>query len=126
MRKLHIASLMLRLNGTANKECLLNTVQLSVVDAANGSEYSASVTSEPFRFLRGDANKDDHVSIADAMFIAQYLAGNRPASDLNLLNAASIKHDGAEGDKVSIADAMFISQHLAGLRDENFNLKEQM
>jgi len=72
--------------------------------------------------LRGDVNMDGKITIADAMFIAQYLAGNRPASNLNLLNAASVKHDQAEGDKISIADAMFIAQYLVGLRDESFEL----
>ncbi len=67
--------------------------------------------------MRGDADGDGRVSIADAMFIAQYLAGNRPGSDLNLLNAASVRQDGTEGDKVSIADAMIIGQYLAGSRD---------
>jgi hypothetical protein len=120
---LHIASLILGLNGTANGECVLGVSHLTIVDAGNGTEFDAAVVYEPLVFMRGDANKDGHVSIADAMFVAQYLAGNRPAPDLNLLNAASIKQDDSKGDKVSIADAMFIAQYLAELRDECFNLK---
>lgn len=72
--------------------------------------------------LRGDANMDGLVSIADAMFISQYLIGSRPASDINILNAASVKHD-LEGDQISIADAMFIAQYLVDLRDESYELR---
>jgi len=58
------------------------------------------------------------------MFIAQYLAGNRPLSQLNPLNAASVKHDSGGKDAITIADAMFIAQYLAGLRNSLFELEE--
>ena len=123
IRDLLIARLRLRLNSSADIEITILPISLTVVDASSGAEYSSTVIAEVLRLMRGDANNDGRVSIGDAMFIAQYMAGNRPASDLNLLNAASVKQDGTEGDKVSIADAMFIAQYLAGLRDEQFNLK---
>ena len=116
MRNLLVARLRLRLNSTADDVCTMQPFGLNIVDAASGAEYGLTVSGESLTFRRGDANIDDRVSVADAMFIAQYLAGNRPASDLNLLNAASVKHDDAEGDKISIADAMFIVQYLAGIR----------
>jgi hypothetical protein len=68
------------------------------------------------------------VNIADALFIAQYLAGSRPACTaivdtacLHSVNAASVRQDG-NADRITIADAQFITQYLAGLRDEYYNL----
>ena len=122
MTNLIIMRLKLRLNSKAGIECSIEPVNLKVVDIATKTEQEPAVNGQRISFVRGDVNKDKRVTIADAMFIAQYLAGNRLASDLNLLNAASVKQDGSDGDKVSIADAMFIAQYLAGLRDEYFNL----
>jgi hypothetical protein len=123
MNDLLVARMQLRLNATAGAECTIEPYDLLVADASSGVEYDTNVLGQSLSFIRGDVNKDGHVGIADAMFIAQYLAGNRDASDLNLLNAASIKQDESDGDKITIADAMFIAQYLTGLRDENFNLK---
>lgn len=116
MTGLTVARLGLRLNGTAGTGCAMEPVDLIVVDAGSEAEYIAVVHSELLRFMRGDANRDAQVSIADAMFIAQYLAGSRAGSDLGLLNAASVKQDGVGGDRISIADAMIIGQYLAGSR----------
>ena len=69
--------------------------------------------------LRGDADDDGDVDIFDAMFIAQYLVGERSLDDLNFYNAASVKHDIPE-DIIDIFDAMYIAQYLVGLRDANF------
>lgn len=115
---LNVARLRLRLNGPAGGESTIQPAGLNVVDAASKTEYAAAAHGWASRFVRGDANRDGRVSIADAMFMAQYLAGNRPGSDLNLLNAASVKQDGTEGDKVSIADAMIVGQYLAGSRND--------
>jgi hypothetical protein len=117
MNGLCVGRLRLRLGGMAGAECTIRPLTLTVVDAGSKTEYVAVVHGETSRFRRGDANKDGQISIADAMFIAQYLAGNRPGSHLNLLNAASVKQDGAEGDDVSIADAMIVQQYLVGSRD---------
>jgi len=124
--ELIVARLRLRLNSSVLDELVVEPSSLKVVEASSETERSTVLSADTLRFMRGDANGDGHISIADAMFIAQYLAGNRPSSDLNLLNAASVKHDGSEGDKISIADAMFIAQYLAGLRDEHLNLKEEI
>ncbi len=117
MNGLCVGRLRLRLNGMAGAECAMRPLALTVKDASGKIEHIAVVIGETSRFRRGDANKDGQVSIADAMFVAQYLAGNRPGSHLNLLNAASVKQDGAEGDEVSIADAMIVQQYLVGSRD---------
>lgn len=69
--------------------------------------------------LRGDADGDGDVDIFDAMYIAQYLVGERSLEDLNYYNAASVKHDDPE-DIIDIFDAMYIAQYLVGLRDSNF------
>lgn len=44
--------------------------------------------SNSLTYRRGDTTNNGTVDIFDAMFIAQALVGNRPWSDLNLLNAA--------------------------------------
>jgi hypothetical protein len=125
MNGLKIARLRLRLNTIASVEQILKPINLTAIDALSKKEYNTTIIGSPLKFMRGDANKDGKVSIADAMFITQYLAGSRPRTDLNLLNAASVKQDGENGDKVTIADAMLIAQYLAGLRDEGFNLIKQ-
>ena len=77
---------------------------------------------------RGDARADGQVTISDALYIAQYLAGLRglgtDTNSVNPVNAASVRQDvtsGTNGDLLTIADALFIAQMLAGLRDASFN-----
>jgi len=60
----------------------------------------------------GDVNGVGGVDIVDAMFIAQYTVGNRPASDLDMGNADV---NACDGD-VDIVDAMFIAQYTVGTR----------
>ena len=71
----------------------------------------------------GDAKPDGTLNIADALFIAQYLAGLREIGEgadfVHAINAASIKQDGLF-DKINIADVLFIAQRLVGLRDVCF------
>ena len=62
--------------------------------------------------LCGDVNENDRVDVGDAMFIAQYLVGNRDASALNLDVG-----DTNVNDRVDVGDAMFIAQYLVGNRD---------
>ncbi|MBI2935040.1 MAG: hypothetical protein HYY29_05660 [Chloroflexi bacterium] len=73
---------------------------------------------------RGDAKADGKIDIADALFIAQYLAGLRAAGDgdnqTHVVNGASVRPDGDSGDQLSVTDALFIAQHLVGLRDASF------
>lgn len=93
----------------------------SATDTANAPiDTTGTGTSIVKSFLRGDADKGGTVDIVDALFIAQYLAGNRPIADLNGVNAASPQHDGVSGDKTTIVDALYIAQKQAGLRDSSF------
>ncbi len=77
-------------------------------------------------FIRGDANNSGAVSIADALFIAQYLAGLRDlgetAATVNAINSAAVRNDSPAGSAISISDALFIAQMLAGLRDASYNM----
>ncbi len=78
-------------------------------------------------FLRGDANNDSKVTITDALFIAQYLAGMRGLGDssmqVNPVNAATPMNDSATtGSTITIQDALVVAQMLAGLRDASYNL----
>jgi titin len=61
----------------------------------------------------GDANGDGHVSMVDAMLIAQYVAGLIGPGSLDLA-AADVNCSG----NVSMVDAMLIAQYVAGLIPE--------
>lgn len=113
------------LNGSAEETVEIATNVTVIIRDSSGEEIKTNIhLSGSLQFIRGDANGDGKVNIADAMFIAQYLAGNRPLSQLNPLNAASVKHDSGGKDAITIADAMFIAQYLAGLRNGLFELEE--
>ena len=79
---------------------------------------------QTFTFLRGDTTGNGVVDINDAMFIAQNITDptNRPLSDIDIVNAASVMYDGTFGDIINITDAMFIAQKVTGARDANFQL----
>jgi len=89
-------------------------------DDITGSGGSGIGSTQIITFRRGDVNNDGRVSNKDAMFAAQYLAGNRPLSFIEAVNLASLNHDTA-GDKATGADEMFIAQYCVGLRDASFN-----
>jgi hypothetical protein len=104
------------------------TLQVTSLTAASltGDEGNpVTVTSSIVRSLRrGDARADQVINIADAMFIAQGLAGLRTACTgtedatcMHSVNAASVRPDGAF-DRTTIADARFIARYLTGLMDE--------
>ena len=60
------------------------------------------------QFMEGDVTMDEHVTMADAMFIAQYKAG------LRTLNASQLKcADTTDDGDVTMADAMHIAQWKA-------------
>ena len=71
-------------------------------------------------YMRGDANGDGVITIADNLLIRQYMAGIKGDDDICYLNAASV--DTNHPATVGMCDALFISQYLAGYRDENFEL----
>lgn len=107
------------------------------ISAVSGAAISPS--SSPMKTLRrGDAYGNAQVSITDALFIEQYLVGLRSIGetvvDVNLINAASAKHDYSEsfkGEKLNEADTLFIGQAIprpaapeepsTSLRDSNFS-----
>jgi len=71
--------------------------------------------------VRGDASGDGKVDIFDAMFIAQYIVGQRAAEDINIVDAASACPDEG-GNVLNIFDAMFIVQRIVGQRDADWNM----
>lgn len=104
-----------------------HNIVLSVTILANGlGDNMPADSSKTFSVRRGDARKDGSITITDALFVAQYLAGLRgigeTTSEVQAINAASVKLESATtGEKVTIVDALFIAQFLAGLRDASFN-----
>jgi hypothetical protein len=86
----------------------------------SGSGGWAPGDTEVITYRRGDTNNDGSVTIKDAMFGAQYVAGNRALTEIEGTNVASVNHDGA-GDQALGSDNMFIAQYRVGLRDAGFN-----
>ena len=70
-------------------------------------------------YIRGDANGDGVVTIADVLLIRQYLAGIKGDDDIQYEAAASV--DSVHPTLIGICDALFIAQYLAGFRDADFN-----
>ena len=72
-------------------------------------------------FIRGDANDDGMVTVADVLLIKQYLA--RFDVEINYEAAASVdaNHPTGHPDIVGMCDVLFIMQYLAGLRDSDYN-----
>ncbi len=97
----------------------------SLADVTAGSNIPADA-SKTFAVKRGDARQDGNLTITDALFIAQALAGLRDlgegASFTHGVNGASVKLESTTaGEKLTIADALLIAQKLAGMRDDSFN-----
>ncbi len=102
------------------------TLTFTSVSGGSGEVISPGTAVTVGNLMRGNVRDNDTVTISDALFIAQYLAGLRSlgtgANAVNHLNAASVKRDtGTGGEQITIADALLIAQMLAGLRDASFN-----
>ena len=119
-----IAKLVVRLKGSALVSYPFTITFQSIMSAGAPGMNVPAESTQTFTFRRGDATDNGVVDINDAMFIAQNITDstNRPLSDINIVNAASVMHDGSLGDKISINDAMFIAQWVTGARDANFQL----
>ena len=108
---------------TGNTTTSVNlTITFQIISAASQpglnvpEEHANTIT-----LLRGNAKDNDAiVDINDALFIAQYIVGQRALGGIGALNAASVKHDGASGDKIDINDALFIAQLIVGQRNTYF------
>jgi hypothetical protein len=78
-----------------------------------GSSHGSYITIPPLapqsiQLIEGDVTMDEHVTMADAMFIAQYKAG------LRSLNASQLEcADTTDDGDVTMADAMHIAQWKA-------------
>jgi hypothetical protein len=101
------------------------TLHFDAITKVGGGDIpqSADVTKT---FRRGDANNSGLVTITDALFIAQYLAGLRTLGEatdqVSPLNAATPRNDSTTaGSSITITDALYIAQMLAGLRDGFYN-----
>ncbi|MEW6141884.1 MAG: C1 family peptidase [Chloroflexota bacterium] len=114
-----VAKLVPRLTGDCNTTYVLDIAFQQIIAAAGGQNVPEQQSSQ-ITLRRGDVKLDSTVDIFDAMYIAQYVIGNRPLSQINPLNAASVKQDGASGDKIDIFDAMYIAQYVVGLRNSRF------
>lgn len=122
----NLADVRLRLIGS--KDIPYTATLTFVTIATVGGTGAPQAGDAVFTFRRGDANSNGSVTIADALFVAQYLAGLRglgtDTTTVNPVNAASVRPDVGPpdvGDKITIADALFIAQMLAGLRTASYN-----
>jgi hypothetical protein len=114
-----------RLNGSVNQECRLDIEMASLGDVEGNQIAIPTGLNRALR--RGDATADGSVNVADALFIAQHLAGLRDGCTteistncLHSVNSASVKHDGPF-DQVTMDDARSIAENLVGLRDGFYN-----
>lgn len=113
-----VAHSVVRLMGNAVTSYALSLNFSTIADVMG--EYIAQEAPATRTYLRGDAKADGVVDIVDALFIAQYVVQLRPLSDLNAVNAASVRYDGDAGDKIDIVDALFVAQMTVALRNVNF------
>jgi hypothetical protein len=122
---------LVRLVGSNQESCSMTLEMLSLTD--NGGNSLVVDGSKTQDMRRGDARADGAINVADTLFIAEYLAGSRPACDANNIdtnclhpvNAASVLPGGAT-DQTTVADALLIVQYLAGQRDEFYDLTPQV
>jgi hypothetical protein len=112
------AKLVYSLNGDCNTSYRFS-VAFQQITAATGGANVPEEGPNSITFRRGDVNGNGTVDIFDAMYIAQYIVGTRPVSQLNTVNAACVKHD-TGGDRLDIFDAMYIAQYVVGLRNNRF------
>ena len=101
------------------------TLHFNTIARQSGGEIPQDADASK-TFRRGDANGSGSVSITDALFIAQLLAGLRTVGEatgnVNPVNAATPRNDSATlGSSISITDALYVAQMLAGLRDASYN-----
>ncbi len=118
-----LAFVPLRITGCATDAVTLTPAFGQILDANSVAMQIDQPAAKTYR--RGDAKADGVVNLADALFVAQYLAGLRGLGDdttkVNAVNAASTKQDGAF-DVITTADVLFIAQRAAGLRSDCFIL----
>ncbi|MFC1937825.1 leucine-rich repeat domain-containing protein, partial [Chloroflexota bacterium] len=114
----------LRLISDCLTSCNVTLTWVDIVDADSIHIPTEATVIKTFR--RGDTRADGAITIGDALFATQYLAGIREidcvggdTDKVNPVNMASVKHDG-DFDIKTIADVLYIRQYLAGLRDANF------
>jgi hypothetical protein len=114
-----LAQVVSRTLGSSPTPCAI-TVEVTDLTDDGGEPISVVPASLTQNLRRGDSLANGVISIADALFIAQYLEGlrlecasavNSPC--LHSLNAANWQPDGAF-DRVTIDDAVSIGQHLLG------------
>jgi len=98
-------------DGTATTTftALVNGTTTVMAESA-GVSGTAEVTVTPVTLMEGDVSMDMHVTMVDAMFIAQFKAGTKS------LNASQLKcADTTDEGAVTMTDAMHIAQWRAGI-----------
>ncbi len=86
------------------------TINVTATDPAFLSPGIATITAAP-AFIKGDANGNNVVDVADPLFCLQAVAG------LRTLNAVQTSAADANGNGVvDVVDGLFIAQAVAGLR----------
>jgi hypothetical protein len=114
-----VTQLKVRLTGDKNTAYTFN-LSFSQIIAVSGGANIPEDSAKTLTFKRGDVTGNGTVDIFDAMFIAQYIVGNRTIDTLQPVNAACVKHD-TNGDKIDIFDAMYIAQLIVGNRNASFD-----
>jgi hypothetical protein len=113
-----VAKLKIKLTGDKDTTYNLN-VTFNQITAVTGGANIPEDSAKTIAFKRGDTNGNGVVDVFDAMFIAQYIVGNRTIDTIRPVNAACVKHD-TGGDRIDVFDAMFIAQMIVGIRNSRF------
>jgi hypothetical protein len=75
------------------------------------SEFSSTISATPHRPIRGDANNDGVVNVADIVYLINYLFVHGPAPFF--LATADVNNDGTFGEpRVDIVDVVYLINYL--------------
>jgi len=123
-----LAFLKLRLVGCLSENSTL-TLEFSEIIDVDGNPIAVQEPFEERVYSRGDAKADGVINVGDPLFAAQTLVGIRSVGDdtatqTNVVNIASVKHDG-QNDVLSVADVLQLMQFLVGLRNDCLEIETQ-
>lgn len=121
-----LATVLVRLSGSATSRCSIELTHIILAEAGGGAnlDLDLSISQE---FLRGDANADFAVNSTDALWIEECDIGSRPTGIgdgfCHPINSASVFHDTPDRDILNAFDAWVIRQYELDFRDAFFDNK---
>jgi hypothetical protein len=116
-----VAFVEIKLKGSALDPTSIHLVVDEATDSAGGrlKPVHHAGNAATLVFQRGDVVADGTVDILDATAGLQYLEGERPVEQVNLINFINVIADGVPDTK----DVLALLEYLVGNRDERFEMK---